>query len=32
MMFAYGYGYHSVWGNLPRFIRKASQRMKQDGS
>ena len=24
-----GYGYHSVWGNLPRFIRKASERMKQ---
>lgn len=24
-----GYGYHSVWGNLPRFIRKASERLKQ---
>ena len=23
-----GYGYHSVWGNLPRFIRKASERLK----
>ena len=24
-----GYGYHSVWGNLPRFIRKsAEQRVK----
>jgi protein tyrosine phosphatase (PTP) superfamily phosphohydrolase (DUF442 family) len=24
-----GYGYHSVWRNLPRFIRKASEQMKQ---
>jgi len=24
-----GYGYHSVWSNLPRFIRKASERMNQ---
>ena len=24
-----GYGYHSVWGNLPRFIRTASERLKQ---
>ena len=24
-----GYGYHSIWGNLPRFIRKASERLKQ---
>lgn len=24
-----GYGYHSIWSNLPRFIRKASERMKQ---
>ena len=23
-----GYGYHSIWGNLPRFIRKASERMR----
>ena len=21
-----GYGYHSVWGNLPRFIRKSAER------
>ena len=20
-----GFGYHSVWGNLPRFIRKSAQ-------
>ena len=24
-----GYGYHSIWGNLPRFIRKSSDRLKQ---
>ena len=24
-----GFGYHSVWGNLPRYIRKASERLKQ---
>ena len=23
-----GYGYQSIWGNLPRFIRKASERLK----
>ena len=23
-----GYGYHSVWGNLPRFIRKSAERLK----
>ena len=21
-----GFGYHSVWGNLPRFIRKSAER------
>lgn len=26
-----GYGYHSIWGNLPRFIRKASERMSKLG-
>jgi hypothetical protein len=24
-----GYGYHSVWSNLPRFIRKAAKRLKE---
>jgi len=23
-----GYNYHSLWGNLPRFIRKSSKRLK----
>ena len=30
-----GYGYHSVWGNLPRFIRKSAEqraKAKADGS
>ena len=25
-----GYGYHSVWSNLPRFIRKAAKRLKEE--
>ncbi len=24
-----GYGYHSLWSNLPRFIRNSEQRLKQ---
>ena len=27
-----GYGYHSIWGNLPRFIRKSSERLKAQAS
>ena len=25
-----GYGYHSLWSNLPRFIRKSAQRLKKE--